>query len=44
MHKNLSFPIKDFSIKCDQIRSFLKKSDLVEFLIKNFIFCAAVTI
>ena len=42
MHKK-KFTIKDFSSKCDQIRSFLRIwSHLLEkSLMKNFIFCAA---
>ena len=33
--QNMKFSIKNFSSKCDQVRSFLKKS-----LMENFIFCA----
>ena len=45
MHKKMKFSIKDFSSKCDQIRSFLWIwSHLLEkSLMKNFIFHALVT-
>ena len=38
----MKFSIKDFFVKCDQIRSFLRiwSHLLKKFLIKNFIFCA----
>ena len=40
--QNMKFSIKDFSSKCDQIRSFLRIwSHLLEkYLMENFIFCA----
>ena len=42
LHKKWSFSIKDFSSKCDQIRSFLQIwSHLLEkSLMENFVFCA----
>ena len=38
----MKFPIKDFSSKCDQIRSFLRiwSHLLKKSLMENFIFCA----
>ena len=39
LHKKMKFSIKDFFSKCDQIRSFLKKS-----LMENFIFCAVIIV
>ena len=38
----LNFPVKDFFIKCDQIRSFLRiwSHLLKKSLMENFIFCA----
>ena len=43
--QNMKFSIKDFSSKCDQIRSFLRIwSHLLEkSLMGNFIFCAVKT-
>ena len=40
--KKMKFPIKDFFIKCDQIRSLLRiwSHLLKKFLMGNFIFCA----
>ena len=40
--QKMKFSIKDFSSKCDQIRSFLRICShlLKKFLIENFIFCA----
>ena len=35
----MKFSIKDFFRKCDQIRSFLKKA-----LMENFIFCAVLEV
>ena len=40
--RKMKFPIKDFSSKCDQIRSFLRiwLHLLKKSLMENFIFCA----
>ena len=39
----MKFSIKHFFIKCDQIRSFLKKSYWKKSLMKNFGFCTVST-
>ena len=39
----MKFSIKHFFIKCDQIRSFLKKSYRKKSLMKNFGFCTVST-
>ena len=36
----MTFSIKDFFSKCDQILSFLRSHLLKKFLMENFIFCA----
>ena len=46
LNKKMKFSIKDFSSKCDQIRSFLRiwSHLLKKFLVENFIFYALIVI